>query len=52
MSMHFRFSRDYGECQVLQSIGVCCYSNTNSAEVMLEQQQATAGRMPEDTGGL
>jgi hypothetical protein len=45
MSMNFRFSRDYGECQVVQSIGVCCYSNTNSAEVMLEQQRATARSM-------
>jgi hypothetical protein len=31
MSMNFKFSRAYGECQAVQSIRVCCYSNTNSA---------------------
>jgi hypothetical protein len=56
MSMIFKFSRGYAEYQAVQPIGVCCYSNTNSAEVLLQQQQrATArsmGHMPDDTGGL
>jgi hypothetical protein len=55
MSMNFKFSRDYGECQAVQSIGVCCCSNTYSADVLLEQQGALAGlmeHMPDDTGGL
>jgi ribosome modulation factor len=38
MSMNFKFSRGYGECQAVQSIEMCCYSNINSAEVLLEQQ--------------
>jgi len=42
MSMNFKFSRGYGEYQAVQSIGVCCYSNTNSAEVLLEQQGQAA----------
>ena len=42
MSMNFKFSRGYGECQAVQSVGGCCYSNTKSAEVVLEQQWATA----------
>jgi hypothetical protein len=42
MSMNFTFSRGYGEYQAVQSIGVCCCSNTHSAEVLLEQQWATA----------
>ena len=42
MSMNFKFSRAYGECQAVQSIGVCCSGNTNSADVLLEQQGATA----------
>ena len=45
MSMNFKFSRGYGECQAVQSVGGCCYSNTKSAEVVLEQQErATAPR--------
>jgi hypothetical protein len=36
--MNFTFSRGYGEYQAVQSIGMCCCSNTNSAEVLLEQQ--------------
>ena len=55
MSMNFKFSRGYGENQPVQLIGVCCYSNTNSVDVLLEQQRAIArlmGRMPDDTGGL
>jgi hypothetical protein len=55
MSMNFKFSRGYGRCQAVQSIGGCCYSNTNSAEVVLEQHRATArsmGHMPDNTGGL
>ena len=55
MSMNFTFSRGYGEYQAVQSIGVCCCSNTHSAEVLLEQQwQAPVGlgHMPDDTGGL
>jgi hypothetical protein len=54
MSMNFKFSRGYGECQAVQPIRVCCHSNTNSAEVLLEQQWATArsvGYTPDDTGG-
>jgi hypothetical protein len=42
MSMNFKFSRGYAEYQAVQSTGVCCYSNTNSAEVLLEQQWASA----------
>jgi len=42
MSMNFKFSRDYGEYQGVPPIGVCCYSNTNSAEMLLEQQWARA----------
>jgi hypothetical protein len=42
MSMNFKFPRGYGECRAVQSIGVCCYGNTNSADVLLEQQWATA----------
>ena len=41
MSMNFKFSGGYGECQAVPAIGVCCCSNTNSAEVLLQQQQAT-----------
>jgi hypothetical protein len=43
--MNFKFSRGYGECQAVHSIGVCCYGNTNSAEVVLEQQWATSRSM-------
>jgi hypothetical protein len=50
MSMNFKFSRGYGDCQVMDSIGVCCYSNTYSAEVVLEQQPATT-LMARNTGG-
>jgi hypothetical protein len=42
MSMNFKFSRGYGQCQAVQSVGGCCYSNTKSAEVVLEQQWAIA----------
>jgi hypothetical protein len=42
MSMNFKFSRGYAEFQAVQSTGVCCYSNTNSAEVLLEQQWVSA----------
>lgn len=55
MSMNFKFSRGYGECQAVQSTVVCCYSNTDSAEVVLEQQWVTPrsmGHMPDGTGGL
>jgi hypothetical protein len=55
MSMDFKFSRGYAEYQAVQSIGVCCYSNTNSAEVLLEQQwqpRGARGHIPDDTGGL
>lgn len=41
MSMNFKFSGGYAEYQAVQSIGACCYSNTNSAEVLLGQQWAT-----------
>jgi hypothetical protein len=53
--MNFKFSRGYGECQAVQSTGVCCYSNTNSTQVLLEQQRHALGvpaQMPDDTGGL
>jgi hypothetical protein len=42
MCMNFKFSRGYGECRAIQTVRVCCYSNTNSAEVLLEQQCAVA----------
>jgi len=45
MSMNFNFSRGYGECQVVRPIVWCCYSNTNSAEVLLLQQSAIARSM-------
>jgi hypothetical protein len=54
MCMNFKFSRGYGvvcgECRAFQPAGVCCYSNTNSTEMLLEQQRATV-RMS-DSGGL
>jgi hypothetical protein len=37
--MNFRFSRGFGQWRAVQAIAVCCYSNTNSAKVLLEQQQ-------------
>ena len=52
MFMKLRFSRGYTEYPAVQSIGVCCCSNTNSAEVLLEQQWTTAGPHADDTGGL
>jgi|HubBroStandDraft_1064217.scaffolds.fasta_scaffold19084_3 hypothetical protein len=45
MSKNFKFSRGYGECQAVQSIAVCCCSNTNSAELVLEQQCGTVRSM-------
>ena len=41
MFMNLRFSRGYAESQAVPSMGRCCYSNTNSAEVLLEQQRET-----------
>jgi hypothetical protein len=41
--MNFEFSRDYGECRGVQSTGVCCYSNTDSADVLLQQQGTVQG---------
>ena len=41
MSLNLKFSRGYSQCQAVKPIGVCCYSNTNSAEVLLEQQRET-----------
>ena len=56
MFMNFKFSHGYGEYQPVQSVGVCCYSNTHSAEVLLEQQWATSRSMGpharRHTGGL
>jgi hypothetical protein len=46
--MNFKFSRRYSEYKAVQSIGVCCYSNTNSAGVLLEQQ-LTAARLMRHT---
>jgi hypothetical protein len=39
MCLNFKFWRGYGECQLIQSIAMCCYSNTGSADVLLQQQQ-------------
>jgi hypothetical protein len=39
MCLNFKFWRGYGECQLIQPIAVCCYSNTGSADVLLQQQQ-------------
>jgi|HubBroStandDraft_5_1064220.scaffolds.fasta_scaffold1210666_2 hypothetical protein len=53
--MNFKFSRGYGEYQAVQSIGMCCYSNINSAELLLLQQWGTAlsiGDGPDDAEGL
>ena len=55
MSINFKFSHGYGEYQPVQSIGGCCCSNTNSTEVLPEQQwhaRRVWGHMPDDTGGL
>jgi hypothetical protein len=55
MSMNFKFSRGYGECQVVQQSAGCCYSNTDSADVLLQQQHGAVrsmGDMADDTGGL
>ena len=55
MSMNFKFSRGYGECRMVSPAGLCCYGNTRSAEVLLEQQRATVrsmGEMAHDRGGL
>jgi|HubBroStandDraft_2_1064218.scaffolds.fasta_scaffold20503_3 hypothetical protein len=55
MSMNFKFSWSCGESQAVPPVGVCCYSNTNSTVVLLEQQGAAAGitdYAPGDTGGL
>ena len=55
MSMNFKFSRGYGEYQAVQAMGVCCYSNTNSAKVLLEQQRQSRevwGHISDGTGGL
>jgi hypothetical protein len=55
MSMNFKFSRGYGEYQAVQHIRMCCYSNTHSAELLLQQQCATAentGHISNDMGGL
>jgi len=41
--MNFTFSRGYAEYQAVQSIAVCCNSNTDSAEVLPEQQGQTRG---------
>jgi hypothetical protein len=45
MSMNFKFSRGYGGYQAVQAIDMCCYSNTNPAELVLEQQWAAARSM-------
>jgi hypothetical protein len=55
MSMNLKFSRGYGENRAVQSTEVCCYSNTNSAEMLPEQQCAvarSAGSHADDKGGL
>jgi hypothetical protein len=38
MFMNLEFSGDYSKCQRFQSLAACCYSNTRSAKVLLEQQ--------------
>jgi hypothetical protein len=43
MSMNLKFSRGYGESQAVQPKGVRCSSNTNSTEVLLEQQWQARG---------
>jgi hypothetical protein len=55
MSMNFRFSRGYGQCQVVRALVRCCYSNTGSAVVLPQQQPVIArisAAMPDDRGGL
>jgi hypothetical protein len=55
MSMNFKFPRGYGGYQGVQPGRVCCYSNTHSADVLLQQQPAMAhsvGRMSDGAGGL
>jgi hypothetical protein len=39
MCLNFKFWRGYGECQLIEPIAECCYSNTGSADVLLQQQQ-------------
>jgi hypothetical protein len=55
MSMNFKFSRGYGEYQLVRVVVMCCCSNTSSTDVLLEQQSATVWtmrEMPDDAGGL
>jgi hypothetical protein len=53
MSMNFKFSRGYGEFRAVQPFGACCYSNTNSTEMLLEQQgHGVFAGMPDEMGGL
>jgi hypothetical protein len=55
MYINFTFSRRYSECRAVRSIGVCCYSNTGSTGVLLEQQSTVAqsmGSHADDKGGL
>jgi ribosome modulation factor len=53
MCMNFKFSRGYDGCLAVASIGVCCYSNTNSTDVLPEQQTAVRNLwLPDDRGGL
>jgi hypothetical protein len=46
MSMNFKFSRGYGEFQAVQRIRMCCYSNTHSTHVLLEQHCTTEQSWP------
>jgi hypothetical protein len=39
MCLNFKFWRGYGECQLIQPRAMCCYSNTGSADVLLQQQR-------------
>jgi len=40
MFMNLDFWGDSSDCQQFQSPAVCCYSNTNSAQLLLEQQSS------------
>ena len=55
MSMNFKFSRVYSQCQRVKASVVCCCSNSGSAEVLLEQQRKPSRSwvdMPHYTGGI
>jgi hypothetical protein len=51
MFMNLEFSGDYSDCQRFESPAVCCYSNTGSAKVLLEQQSSRS-QCSAELGGM